>query len=115
LKWQQWTRRLNHFALLNWRITMKLLTTLAVAALSLSFGVPAFAQATSSGLTRAEVSAQLVQARADGLLPSNRHAYPPSAEAIAHNREVYAIQHGAQDVAMHTPGTLSAAALVASE
>jgi hypothetical protein len=73
---------------------MKLLTAIAVAALSLPFGANAFAQSTSSGLTRAEVKAQLQQAQAEGLLPTRDNDYPPSATTIARNREIYAIQHG---------------------
>ncbi|MFM0721928.1 DUF4148 domain-containing protein [Paraburkholderia strydomiana] len=73
---------------------MKLLTALAVAALSLPFGANAFAQTTSSGLTRADVMAQLQQAQAEGLVPTPTGDYPPSAATIARNREIYAIQHG---------------------
>lgn len=73
---------------------MKLLTAIAVAALSLPFGANAFAQTTSSGLTRAEVIAQLKQAQAEGLVPTPTNDYPPSAATIARNREIYAIQHG---------------------
>ncbi|HYS65367.1 MAG TPA: DUF4148 domain-containing protein [Paraburkholderia sp.] len=73
---------------------MKLLTAIAVAALSLPFGANAFAQTSSSGLTRAEVRAQLQQAQAEGLVPTSRNDYPPSDAEIARNREIYAIQHG---------------------
>jgi hypothetical protein len=73
---------------------MKLLTAIAVAALSLPFGANAFAQTTSSGLTRADVMAQLQQAQAEGLVPAPTYDYPPSAATIARNREIYAIQHG---------------------
>lgn len=73
---------------------MKLLTSIAVAALSLPFGANAFAQTTSSGLTRAEVVAQLQQAQAEGLVPTPSSDYPPSETTIARNREIYAIQHG---------------------
>ena len=73
---------------------MKLLTAFAVTVLSLSFGVNAFAQSSPPGLTRAEVHAQLIQAEADGLVPAPKADYPPSAQAIARNREIYAIQHG---------------------
>jgi hypothetical protein len=83
---------------------MKLLTALAVAALSLPFGANAFAQTTSSGLTRADVMAQLQQAQAEGLVPTSTSDYPPSAATIARNREIYAIQHGTD----HT-GALSTA------
>ncbi|MEW9581572.1 DUF4148 domain-containing protein [Paraburkholderia sp. DGU8] len=73
---------------------MKLLTAIAVAALSLPFGANAFAQTTSSGLTRAEVIAQLQQAQAEGVVPTRSNDYPPSETTIARNREIYAIQHG---------------------
>ncbi|MFL9962345.1 DUF4148 domain-containing protein [Paraburkholderia sediminicola] len=73
---------------------MKLLTAIAVAALSLPFGANAFAQTTSSGLTRADVIAQLQQAQAEGLVPVRTNDYPPSETTIARNREIYAIQHG---------------------
>jgi hypothetical protein len=72
---------------------MKLLTAFAVTALSLSFGSAAFAQSNPSGLTHAEVMAQLQQARAEGLVPSHDNDYPPSQATIARNREIYAIQH----------------------
>jgi Domain of unknown function (DUF4148) len=73
---------------------MKLLNAFAVTVLSLSFGANAFAQSSPSGLTRAEVRAQLQQAEADGFAPAPKEDYPPSAKAVAHNREIYAIQHG---------------------
>ncbi|MFM0374409.1 DUF4148 domain-containing protein [Paraburkholderia aspalathi] len=88
---------------------MKLLTAFAVTALSLSFGANAFAQSSTGGLTRAEVHAQLVQAEADGLVPAPKSDYPPSAEAVARNREIYAIQHGT-DAASLTKTAGSAAA-----
>jgi hypothetical protein len=72
---------------------MKLLTAIAVTALSLSFGTAAFAQSNPSGLTHAEVMAQLQQAQAEGLVPSYHSDYPPSEATIARNREIYAIQH----------------------
>ena len=73
---------------------MKLLTALAVAALSLPFGANAFAQSNPSGLTHADVIAQLKQAQAEGLVPTHNSDYPPSETTIARNREIYAIQHG---------------------
>lgn len=73
---------------------MKMLTALAVAALSLPFGANAFAQSNPSGLTHAQVIAQLKQAQAEGLVPAHNNDYPPSAATIARNREIYAIQHG---------------------
>ncbi|CAE6747051.1 DUF4148 domain-containing protein [Paraburkholderia nemoris] len=73
---------------------MKLLTAIAVAALSLPFGATAFAQSNPSGLTRADVIAQLKQAQAEGVVPTSNNDYPPTAKEIARNREIYAIQHG---------------------
>jgi hypothetical protein len=72
---------------------MKLLTAIALAALSLPFGANAFAQTSTSGLTRAEVRAQLIQAEADGLVPAPKNDYPPRAQTIARNREIYALRH----------------------
>ncbi|WNC94931.1 DUF4148 domain-containing protein [Paraburkholderia sp. FT54] len=72
---------------------MKLLTAVAATALSLAFGANAFAQSDPSALTHAEVIAQLQQAQAEGLVPSPKNDYPPSATTIARNRRTYAIQH----------------------
>ena len=94
---------------------MKLLTAIAVAALSLPFGATAFAQSNPSGLTRAEVIAQLKQAQAEGLVPVRNNDYPPSATEIARNREIYAIQHGMDGAgAMKTAGAPAADAGVAA-
>jgi hypothetical protein len=88
---------------------MKLLTAFAVAALSLSFGSAAFAQSNPSGLTHAEVMAQLQQAQAEGLVPSHQSDYPPSDATIARNREIYAIQHHTDEAgAMNTAGVPAA-------
>lgn len=73
---------------------MKLLTAIAIAALSLPFGANAFAQTIPSGLTRAEVMAQLHEAQVDGIVPTRSNDYPPSAATVERNRELYAIQHG---------------------
>jgi hypothetical protein len=72
---------------------MKLLTAVALAALSLPFDANAFAQTSTSGLTRTEVRAQLIKAEADGLVPTHKNDYPPSAQTIARNRDVYALRH----------------------
>lgn len=75
---------------------MKLVAAFVLASLSLPFGASAFAQSVQPApapLTRAEVRQQLVDAQADGLLPSNRNDYPPSAAQIVHNRQVYALEH----------------------
>ncbi|MFM0740430.1 DUF4148 domain-containing protein [Paraburkholderia xenovorans] len=82
---------------------MKLLAAFACTVLSLSFGANAFAQSSSQALTRADVRAQLAEALADGLVPTPKADYPPSAQAIARNREIYAIQHaGASDGSTNT-------------
>jgi len=41
------------------------------------------------------VKQQLVQAQAQGLLPSNGGHYPPNARTVARNRAMFATQHGA--------------------
>ncbi|MCP2091361.1 DUF4148 domain-containing protein [Paraburkholderia aspalathi] len=88
---------------------MKLLTAIAVAALSLPFGATAFAQSNPSGLTRADVIAQLKQAQAEGVVPTSNNDYPPTAREIARNRQIYAIQHGG-DGAVKTAADQAAAA-----
>lgn len=94
---------------------MKLLTAIAVAALSLPFGANAFAQSNPSGLTRADVMAQLQQAQAQGLVPTPNNDYPPTAAEIARNREIYAIQHGTDGAsATRTAGVSTADAGAAS-
>ncbi|HIC7210549.1 DUF4148 domain-containing protein [Burkholderia stabilis] len=72
---------------------MKLVAAFVLAALSLPFGTQAFAQSTQAPITRTEIRQQLIDAEADGLLPSNRNDYPPSASEIARNRQLYATQH----------------------
>ncbi|MGF6919460.1 DUF4148 domain-containing protein [Paraburkholderia sp. 40] len=87
---------------------MKLVTSFAVAALSLAFGASAFAQTSTSGLTRADVRAQLVQAEADGFLPMRKNDYPPSAAMVARNKELYAIQHSGDPASALTSTSTSA-------
>ena len=94
---------------------MKLLTAIAVAALSLPFGANAFAQSNPSGLTRAEVMTQLQHAQAEGLVPTPNNDYPPTAAEIARNREIYAIQHHTDAAgAVKTAGVSAADAGAAS-
>lgn len=94
---------------------MKLLNAFAVTALSLTFGANAFAQTSPSGLTRAEVMAQLQQAQAEGLVPTHDYDYPPTAAEVARNREIYAIQHGTDNAAtVRTAGMPAAHAEPAS-
>lgn len=88
---------------------MKLLNAIAVTALSLAFGANAFAQTSTSGLTRADVMAQLQQAQAEGLLPTRNNDYPPSATEVARNREIYAIQHGTDGAAAARTAQMPAA------
>ncbi|RQR54767.1 DUF4148 domain-containing protein [Burkholderia sp. Bp9126] len=73
----------------------------AVALLAVAIGTPAvaFAQTSSSGLTRADVIADLVQAQRDGVAPAPKRDYPPSAQTTALNRARYAIAHGEQGTA----------------
>ncbi|WP_176046533.1 DUF4148 domain-containing protein [Burkholderia sp. BCC1644] len=72
---------------------MKLVAAFVVATLSLPFGTQAFAQSSQAPITRAEVRQQLIDAEANGLLPSNRNDYPPSQSQIARNRQLYALAH----------------------
>lgn len=78
---------------------MKLFTAVAVTALGLVFGANAFAQTSPSGLTHADVMAQLHEAQAEGLLPTRKNDYPPSATEVARNRELYAIEHRTDNAA----------------
>ncbi|MXN77799.1 DUF4148 domain-containing protein [Burkholderia sp. 4701] len=83
----------------------------AAVLLAVAIGTPAaaFAQATSSGLTRADVIADLVHAQRDGVVPAPKRDYPPSAQTIALNRARYAVAHGEQGTA-----TASASASVST-
>jgi hypothetical protein len=65
---------------------------LGAVACCVAFG--ASAQSVPTGKTRAEVRAELVQAQREGFVPAPKSDYPPSAEAVRHNAEIYAIQHG---------------------
>jgi len=71
-----------------------------------TFGQAAFAQSADpsvaaalpsaspdAGATRAEVRAELVQAEAQGLLPTSNNDYPPTPEMIARNRAEYQTRH----------------------
>ncbi|MCO1370280.1 DUF4148 domain-containing protein [Burkholderia multivorans] len=87
---------------------------IAAVTLAAVVGAPAvaFAQTSSSGLTRAEVIADLVQAERDGTVPTSNWDYPPSAQTIARNRELYAIAHGEQRTATAAVSTSGSAASV---
>ncbi|MGZ2747483.1 DUF4148 domain-containing protein [Burkholderia stagnalis] len=73
----------------------------AAVLLAVAIGTPAaaFAQASSSGPTRADVIADLIQAQRDGVVPAPKQDYPPSAQTIALNRVRYAVAHGEQGTA----------------
>ncbi len=60
------------------------------------------------GKTREQVREEIVQARRDGLLPYRRHEYPPGAETIRRNRELYAIRHAEETAARNRPGLANA-------
>ncbi|VWC73265.1 purine nucleoside phosphorylase [Burkholderia lata] len=72
----------------------RLIAAAALLAVIIGTPVAAFAQSSSSGLTRADVIADLVQAQRDGTVPTSNWDYPPSTQTIARNRELYAIAHG---------------------
>lgn len=72
---------------------MKVLTRIALAALSIAFVTNAFAQTSTPSVTRADVRQQLIEAEKAGLLPSTNNDYPPGVATIERNREVYAIQN----------------------
>ncbi|MDR0242707.1 MAG: DUF4148 domain-containing protein [Burkholderia sp.] len=82
----------------------RLIAATALLALAIGTPVAAFAQS-SSGLTRADVIADLVQAQRDGTVPTSNWDYPPSTQTVARNRELYAIAHG-------EPGTATASVSV---
>jgi hypothetical protein len=72
------------------RIAAALLTLAALGS-----SAAAFAQdASPAGKTRAQVQEELVQAEAQGIVPSSRGDYPPSAYTIARNRVLYQIHTG---------------------
>lgn len=77
----------------------RLIAAAALLALTIGAPVAAFAQTPSSGPTRADVIADLVQAQRDGTVPTSNWDYPPSTQTIARNRELYAIAHGEQGTA----------------
>lgn len=73
---------------------MNKLIRAALLSCALSAPIVAFAQTTGHPVTRADVRADLIQAERDGSLPTLNTDYPPSAQTIARNRELYAIAHG---------------------
>jgi len=77
--------------------------------------VAAFAQASASGPTRADVVADLIQAERDGTLPTSNWDYPPSAQTIARNRELYAVAHGEPRAATASVGTGAAVSTASAQ
>ncbi|MCA7952972.1 DUF4148 domain-containing protein [Burkholderia seminalis] len=90
----------------------RLIAATALLALAIAIGTPvaAFAQTSSSGPTRADVIADLVQAQRDGTVPTSNWDYPPSTQTIARNRELYAIAHGEQSTATASASVPAASA-----
>jgi hypothetical protein len=74
--------------MMKWPAFTIALMTLAATGAFAAQGMPE-----SQGKTREQVREELVQARRDGLVPSRRHDYPPSAATIKRNKELYAIAH----------------------
>ncbi|WP_423395980.1 DUF4148 domain-containing protein [Burkholderia sp. LMG 21824] len=83
----------------------RLIAAAALLAVVIGTPVAAFAQTSPSGLTRADVIADLVQAQRDGTVPAPNWDYPPSAQTVARNRELYAIAHGEPADATATAST----------
>jgi hypothetical protein len=74
---------------------MKTFAAATLAVLISAVAGTAMADTTSStGLTRAEVRAQLVQAERDGTIPTNDVNYPPTPAQVAQNRATYKAQFG---------------------
>jgi hypothetical protein len=49
---------------------------------------------TTSGLTREQVRAELVNAERAGVIPTSDTQYPPSADQVAQNKAMYQVQFG---------------------
>jgi hypothetical protein len=74
---------------------MKTFAAATLAVLISAVAGTAMADTTAStGLTRAEVRAQLVQAERDGTIPTNDVDYPPTQAQVAQNRATYKAQFG---------------------
>ncbi|MDR6496892.1 hypothetical protein J2785_000034 [Burkholderia ambifaria] len=69
----------------------RLMAASALLFVALGTPVAAFAQISQHALTRAQVIADLAQAERDGTVPDPNSDYPPSAQAAARHREMYAI------------------------
>lgn len=73
---------------------MKNFARFILAAFAVGFAGHTIAQ--TSGVTREQVKQELIQAQAQGLLPSSHNDYPPSARTIARNKTIYAIRHSSE-------------------
>lgn len=73
----------------------RLRTMAVILAIVVSDGALAQVASNAPGKTRAEVRAEIEEARREGWLPYKRHDYPPSRETIRRNRERYALTHPA--------------------
>ncbi|MPV69716.1 DUF4148 domain-containing protein [Burkholderia sp. BE17] len=80
--------------------TAKLAALFVTATLSLGMATQAaFAQTQTQtqGKTRAQVVNELKQAQHDGVVPTSKTQYPPTAEMIARNKELHGISaHGGE-------------------
>jgi hypothetical protein len=72
--------------------------TIAIATVTLlvsAFAGSAFADTTApTGLTRAQVRAELVAAERTGVIPSSATQYPPTPDEVAENKVIYQAQFG---------------------
>ncbi|RQS24408.1 DUF4148 domain-containing protein [Burkholderia sp. Bp8998] len=72
--------------------TAKLATLFITATLSLGITTQAaFAQTQTQGKTRTEVINELKQAQHDGVVPTSKTQYPPTAEIVARNKELHGV------------------------
>ncbi|TDA46698.1 DUF4148 domain-containing protein [Burkholderia pyrrocinia] len=78
--------------------TAKLAALFVTATLSIGLAPQAaFAQTPTQGKTRAQVVNELKQAQHDGIVPTSKTQYPPTAEMIARNKELHGISaHGGE-------------------
>ncbi len=67
-------------------------------AATLSLGVAAQA-AQAQGKTRAQVLEELQRARHEGIVPTSKTQYPPSADIVARNKELHGISVHAGETA----------------
>ncbi|MEN8516010.1 DUF4148 domain-containing protein [Burkholderia sp. RS02] len=78
--------------------TAKLAALFVTVTLSLGMATQAaFAQTQTQGKTRTQVVNELKQAQHDGVVPTSKTQYPPTAEMIARNKELHGISaHGGE-------------------